>query len=153
MYAILTFANSESCIGWLQFWLWRPLEQYATQALNTAAHAHVMGLSSDFHDSKESADINQAVHQGHSVTELVELICFEILPILIDLVAVCFYLNFLFGPYMGLILAFTSTTFLYTTTKLVVLTRVRRRKFIKNYRKEWISAYTTLNNWRTATVS
>lgn len=150
IYATLTFLNSGSCIGWVQFWLWRPLEQYAYQELSTAAHQHVMSLSSDFHEKKDASDIHRAVNQGQSVTRLVEMVCFEILPMLVDLVAVCIYLNFLFGPYMGLILAVTSLTFLYTTTKLVSLATTKRRLYLKSFRKEWMSIYMSIDNWRTA---
>jgi len=109
-----------------------------------------MNLSSDFHDNKEASDIHRAVTQGQSITSLVELVCFEILPTLVDLVAVCIYLNYLFGPYMGLILAITSLLFLYVTTKLVSMSGSQRRLFLKSYRKEWSSVYTSIDNWRTA---
>ncbi|KFZ18554.1 hypothetical protein V501_01151 [Pseudogymnoascus sp. VKM F-4519 (FW-2642)] len=150
VYASLTFLNSGSCIGWVQFWLWRPLEQYAEQSLSTASHQHVMSLSSDFHEGKDSADIHRAVNQGQSVTKLVEMMIFEVMPMMIDLSAVCIYLNYLFGPYMGLILAVTSVVFVYCTTKLVSLATNKRRQYMKSYRKEWISVYTSIDNWRTA---
>lgn len=150
VYATLTFLNSGSCIGWVQFWLWRPLEQYAEQSLSTASHQHVMSLSSDFHESKDSADIHRAVNQGQSVTRLVEMMIFEVMPMMIDLSAVCIYLNYLFGPYMGLILAVTSLVFVYCTAKLVSLATNKRRLYMKSHRKEWISVYTSIDNWRTA---
>ncbi|KFY50627.1 hypothetical protein V495_00151 [Pseudogymnoascus sp. VKM F-4514 (FW-929)] len=150
VYASLTFLNSGSCIGWVQFWLWRPLEQYAEQSLSTASHQHVMSLSSDFHESKDSADIHRAVNQGQSVTKLVEMMIFEVMPMMIDLSAVCIYLNYLFGPYMGLILAVTSLVFVYCTAKLVSLATNKRRRYMKSFRKEWISVYTSIDNWRTA---
>ncbi|KFY12165.1 hypothetical protein V492_04048 [Pseudogymnoascus sp. VKM F-4246] len=150
VYASLTFLNSGSCIGWVQFWLWRPLEQYAEQSLSTASHQHVMSLSSDFHESKDSADIHRAVNQGQSVTKLVEMMIFEVMPMMIDLAAVCIYLNYLFGPYMGLILAVTSLVFIYCTAKLVSLATNKRRQYMKAFRKEWLSVYTSIDNWRTA---
>ncbi|OBT67108.1 hypothetical protein VE03_04531 [Pseudogymnoascus sp. 23342-1-I1] len=150
VYASLTFLNSGSCIGWVQFWLWRPLEQYAEQSLSTASHQHVMSLSSDFHESKDSADIHRAVNQGQSVTKLVEMMIFEVMPMMIDLSAVCIYLNYLFGPYMGLILAITSLVFMYCTAKLVSLATNKRRQYMKSFRKEWLSVYTSIDNWRTA---
>lgn len=109
-----------------------------------------MSLSSDFHESKDSADIHRAVNQGQSVTRLVEMMIFEVIPMMIDLAAVCIYLNCLFGPYMGLILAVTSLVFVYCTVKLVSLATNKRRQYMKSFRKEWLSVYTSIDNWRTA---
>lgn len=109
-----------------------------------------MSLSSDFHESKDSADIHRAVNQGQSVTKLVEMMIFEVMPMMIDLAAVCIYLNCLFGPYMGLILAVTSLVFVYSTVKLVSLATNKRRQYMKSFRKEWLSVYTSIDNWRTA---
>lgn len=140
-------------MGWIQFWLWQPLQQYSYDALNTAAHAHVMNLSSDFHENKEPSEIHQAVFQGRSVTGLVDTVCFQLIPMFIDLVLVFSYLYYLFGPYMALIPAFTTILYLYSTTKLVSLAAKRRRAYITDYRNEWMAAYSSLGNWRVASVS
>jgi ABC-type transport system involved in Fe-S cluster assembly fused permease/ATPase subunit len=139
-------------VGLIQFWLWQPLEQYSYNALNTAAHAHVMNLSSDFHEKKEPHEIHQAVHQGRSVTGLVDTVCFQLIPMFIDLVVVFVYLYYVFGPYMALIPAFTTITYIYCTTKLVSMAATRRREYITDYRKEWTDANSSLGNWRVASV-
>jgi ABC-type transport system involved in Fe-S cluster assembly fused permease/ATPase subunit len=153
VYAALTFANSGACIGWLQFWLWQPVEDYSYNALNTAAYSHVMNLSCDFHEAKEPSEIHQAVLQGRSITGLVDTICFQLIPMFIDLILVFAFLYYLFGPYMALNLAITTLFYLYTTTKLVKITQARRRDYILFWRKEWRSAHNSLDNWRVASVS
>jgi ABC-type transport system involved in Fe-S cluster assembly fused permease/ATPase subunit len=152
VYAALTFVNSGACIGWLQHWLWLPLQQYSYDALNTAAHSHVMNLSSDFHESKDASDIHQAVFQGRSITSLVDTICFSVLPMFLDLFLIGGYLFLLFGPYMTLDLLVTTLFYIYTTTKLVAMAQGRRRIYITHNIKEWTSAYSSIGNWRVSTV-
>lgn len=97
-YAVLRFVNGGACIGWLRKWLWLPLEQHSYRAFSTVAHSHIMNLSSDFHDSKVSSDLMHAAHGGRMVTELLESICFQIVPMFIDLTIAFGYLWFLLAP-------------------------------------------------------
>lgn len=153
VYSALTFANSSACFGWLQFWLWQPIEQYSYDALTSAVHGHVMSLSSEFHESRTASDIHQTINQGRAITDIVDTVCFKIGPTSVDLVLVFAYLYYLFGPYMALDLAATTFIYLYTTTKLVGLASSRRRIYHTHYRKEWSSLVSSINNWRVASVS
>lgn len=153
VYALLRFIISGGCIGWLKNWLWLPLEQYSYEALSTASHAHIMSLSSDFHDSKTSSDLTQAVNGGRSVTDLLETVCFRVLPMFIDLAVAFTYLWTTHGPYMGLLLASTVTSYLYTTTKLISLRADKRREYVTVNRKEWTVGQQSLDGWITASVS
>jgi ABC-type transport system involved in Fe-S cluster assembly fused permease/ATPase subunit len=137
----------------LQFWLWQPLEYYSYDALNSAAHRHVMELSSDFHDSKETSYVNGAVMQGGGIRSLIDKLIFTLIPMFIDLFLVFAYLYYLFGPYMALTLAATTFFYLYTTAKLSDMSATRRRAYIVYYHKEFYSSYSSVENWRTASVS
>ena len=152
IYAVLLFANGGACIGWLRKWLWMPVEQYSYDALSTASHAHLMSLSSDFHDSKTSSDLTQAVHGGRSVSDLLETVCFQVIPMFIDLSVAFAYLWTLFGPYMGFIMAVTVISYLYITTKLVAVRAEKRRDYVTVYRKEWTVGQQSLDGWSTASV-
>ncbi|RKF56427.1 Heavy metal tolerance protein [Erysiphe neolycopersici] len=68
IYIALRFANGSSGISLLQKWLWNPIEQYSYGALTTASHSHMMNLSSDFHDSKITSDLIQAIFGGRSIS-------------------------------------------------------------------------------------
>lgn len=152
IYAVLRFISGGACIGWLRKWLWMPLEQYSYDALSTASHAHLMSLSSDFHDSKTSSDLSQAVSGGRSVASLLETICFQVIPMFIDLAVAFGYLWSHFGPYMGLLMLFTVTSYLYITTKLVSMRAEKRRGYVTVYRKEWTIGQQSLDGWNTASV-
>lgn len=151
-YTVLLFISGGACIGWLRKWLWLPLEQYSYDALSTASHAHIMSLSSDFHDSKTSSDLSQAIAGGRSVSDLLDTVCFQVLPMFIDLSVAFAYLWSLFGPYMGFIMAATTIAYLYVTTKLVAKRAEMRREFITVYRKEWTIGQQSLDGWTTASV-
>lgn len=153
VYTAFRFMNSSSCIGWLQKWLWMPVEYYSYDALSTASHAHIMTLSSDFHDNKSSSDLIQAVSGGRSVADLLETVCFQVVPMFIDLAVAFGYLWSRFGPYMGLMMVTTASTYLYVTTKLVSMRAGKRRKYIAVMRKEWQVGYDSLDGWATASVS
>ncbi|KAG0649532.1 Adenosinetriphosphatase [Hyphodiscus hymeniophilus] len=151
-YAVLLFASSGACIGWLRKWLWMPLEQYSYDALSTASHAHILSLSSDFHDSKTSSDLTQAVSGGRSVADLLETVCFQVIPMFIDLAVAFTYLWSFFGPYMGFIMAVTAISYLYITTKLVAVRAEKRREYVTVYRREWTVGQQSLDGWGTASL-
>lgn len=111
-----------------------------------------MDLSSDFHDNKSSSDIIQAMRGGSSIADLLDLVCFQVLPMFIDLAIAVAYLWSIFGPYMGLMIAATAISYLYVTTKLVSLRAPKRRDFITVSRKEWTAGYSSLDGWITASV-
>ncbi|KAE9376692.1 hypothetical protein N431DRAFT_330918 [Stipitochalara longipes BDJ] len=152
VYTVLRFVSGGACIGWIRRWLWIPLEQYSYDALSTASHAHLMSLSSDFHDNKTSSDLSQAVHGGRSVADLLETVCFQVIPMFIDLAIAFAYLWSLFGAYMGLMMAATVISYLYITTKLYARRASKRRDYITIYRKEWTIGQQSLDGWSTASL-
>lgn len=152
LYAVFYFISSGACIGWLRKWLWMPVENYSYDALSTAAHSHLMNLSSDFHDNKTTSDLSQAISGGRSVSDLLDTVCFQVFPMFIDLSIAFGYLWSLFGPYMGLIMACTVISYLYLTTKLVAMRAEKRREYITIYRKEWTVGQQGLDGWNTASL-
>ncbi|RKF54300.1 Heavy metal tolerance protein [Golovinomyces cichoracearum] len=152
IYTFLRFASGGSGISWLRQWLWNPIEQYSYDALNTASHSHIMSLSSDFHDSKTSSDLSQAVLGGRSVTLLLETICFQIVPMSLDLAFAFGYLVSQFGSYMGLILVVTVGSYFYATTKLYAHRAKKRRDYITMFRKEVNIGQESLDGWTTASL-
>lgn len=151
LYAGLLFLSS-GCVGWLRYWLWLPIEQYGEESIVVAAHAHVMHLSSNYHDNKESYEINQAVQQGAHVTSVVDTICFDIFPMLVDLSLATAYLYYLFGPYLALVVAFTALIYIYTTTKLISLSNGKRRMLHALWRRQWYRGFYSVDHWTTASM-
>ncbi|PBP22523.1 hypothetical protein BUE80_DR006542, partial [Diplocarpon rosae] len=152
IYAFLRFISGGAGIGWFRTWLWMPLEQYSYDALSTASHAHLMSLSCDFHDNKISSDVAQAVHGGRSISDLLDLVCFQVVPMFIDLVVAFAYLWILFGAYVGLMMVLTAATYIYITTKLYSRRAQIRRDYIALYRKEYTIGQQSLDGWSNASL-
>ncbi|KIN01787.1 hypothetical protein OIDMADRAFT_196334 [Oidiodendron maius Zn] len=153
-YAVLLFVNGDAGIGWIRKWLWLPLEQRSYVALSTASQAHIMSLSSDFHesDNKNTSDLMQAATTGRSVIDLLETICFQVVPMFVDSVIAFGYLWFLFGPFMGLIVATTFFSYLYITAKFIAATAEQRRQYTAVHRKEYIVGHQSLESWNIASL-
>jgi ABC-type multidrug transport system fused ATPase/permease subunit len=151
-YAVLLFLNGGSCIGWLRLWLWRPIEQHSYNAFSTATHSHIMNLSADFHDSKVTTDLVLAASGGKTVTALLDTICFQVVPMSIDLAIAFGYLWSLFGPFMGLVLATTFFLYIYITIKLVSKRASQWRRYVFLHRKEYTTGHQSFEAWNTASV-
>ncbi|TDZ21857.1 Heavy metal tolerance protein [Colletotrichum orbiculare MAFF 240422] len=149
IYGLLRIAASDAGIEFLREWLYLPLEVYADGALSTAAYRHILNLSADFHDSKSTSDISLAMYGGSSISDLLESICFQALPMLIDLVVAVVYLSVILGPYEGLITLATSTLFLFIATKMIAVMKERRRAHVNAQYAEHYVRQTGISGWHT----
>lgn len=143
------YLGSSAGISAVKSFLWLPVEQFAYKGITTAAYNHIMGLSSDFHDSKQSGELYKAIEQGKSVNELLETAMFDILPMLVDLFVTFAYLNYLFGAYMALIVATTTILYLWISTYFTAMQSDSRRRLRDTSRKEYQILYDSMGNWRT----
>jgi len=55
-----------------------PLEQYACRKISTTSFRHIMMLSMDFHNNKNSGELIAAVAQGKNLYNLVELLVLRV---------------------------------------------------------------------------
>ncbi|KAL8778539.1 MAG: hypothetical protein Q9213_007368 [Squamulea squamosa] len=131
--------------------LWLPVEQYAETQISTAAYNHIMDLSSEFHDNKQSGEIYRTISQGDSITGLLDTVCWRVGPMLLDLVVGYGYLYYLFGPYMALLAAATTLAYLSSAIQLNSKQSRPRRKYLELARKEGQAMYDSVGSW--ATVS
>ncbi|KAK1959787.1 ABC transporter [Colletotrichum sublineola] len=149
IYGLLRIAASDAGIEFLREWLYLPLEVYADGALSTAAYRHILNLSADFHDSKSTSDISLAMYGGSSISDLLESICFQALPMLVDLIVAVVYLSVILGPYEGLITIATSTLFLFIATKMIGIMKERRRAHVNAQYAEHYVRQTGITGWHT----
>lgn len=133
VFAALKLAGSEAGISLLRNMLWLPVEYYAMESVSNAAYSHVMRLSSDFHDSQSSSDLILAISSGHHINNMLESICFQALPMVVDLVVAFIYLSVKFGAYEGFITIATGVAFIQTATYIVGMFKDRRNKMVKTY--------------------
>ncbi|KAL9610440.1 MAG: hypothetical protein Q9167_004865 [Letrouitia subvulpina] len=149
VYAVLTMVMSQGGISSISQLLWLPLERYSYKTLTTASYNHVMNLSCDFHDNKQSGELYKSIEQGTSINELLELILLHIGPMLIDLIVAFGYLHYLFGPYMTLLAAVTSVSLIWAILFLNNKQSYPRYRYMETARKESQYMYDSVGGWST----
>lgn len=152
IFAALRLASSESGIQFLRQMLWLPVEYYSQEKLSVAAYSHVMNLSSEFHDSKSSSDLILAISHGQSISNMMESICFQALPSLIDLVVAFVYLSAMFGAYEGFITIATGIAFIQAATHMIDKFKERRKKMVKTFFEEHYVRQSGIQGWHTVST-
>ncbi|KAK8082896.1 Heavy metal tolerance protein [Apiospora saccharicola] len=152
IFASLKLASSEAGISLLRNMLWLPVDYYAIEALSNAAYSHVMRLSSDFHDSQSSSDLILAISSGHHISNMLESICFQALPMVVDLVVAFIYLSVKFGAYEGFITIATGVAFTQAATYIVGMFKDRRNKMVKTYFEEHYVRQAGIQGWHTVSA-
>ena len=141
-----------SVVSQIKYMLWLPVEKYADGSLQKAAYNQVMGLSRDFHTEKRSGELYTSIRQGDSLTSMVEMILFKVMPMLVDLGVAFVYLCWIFGPYMALIVAATTMIFAWTSAYFIDRQTEPRRRQIGLRRKEFQQMYDTVAGYVQSTV-
>ncbi|KAH8676063.1 hypothetical protein BX600DRAFT_194705 [Xylariales sp. PMI_506] len=152
IFAALRLAASEAGIHLIRQMLWIPVEYYSQEAMTVAAYNHVMNLSSDFHDAKSSSDLLVAISHGTAVSRMLESICFEALPMMIDLIVAFVYLSILFGPYEGFITIATGMAFIQAATYLIARFKIQREKMVKTFFEEHYIRQAGIQGWHTVSA-
>ncbi|KAI0850574.1 hypothetical protein F5Y00DRAFT_33403 [Daldinia vernicosa] len=152
IFAGLRLLASEAGINFLRQMLWLPIEHYSGEALTTAAYSHIMNLSSEFHDSKSSSDLILAISNGTSISNMLDSICFQALPMLIDLVIAFTYLSTKFGPYEGFITIATGTAFIQAATRIISSFKEKRKMMVRTYFEEHYIRQAGIQGWQTVSA-
>ncbi|KAF2085032.1 ATP-binding cassette-type vacuolar membrane transporter-like protein Hmt1, partial [Saccharata proteae CBS 121410] len=143
------FLSSRAGIDGVQSLLTTHLEQFSYLQITKAAFRHVMGLSMDFHTEKNSGELLKAVEQGYSLTQLLDYVVFDTIPLLVDLIVAFFFLSNLFDVYLAFTVIVVAITFFWTTIKLTAYNRESRRLYVDKYLKENKIMYESVSNWQT----
>ncbi|KAF3924777.1 hypothetical protein ABW21_db0200577 [Orbilia brochopaga] len=129
-------------------YLWIPVEQYSYRMITTSAYNHILSLSYDFHCDKRSGELFASISNARSINLFIDMMLFSFVPMLVDLFIAFVYLYYLFGPYMALLVAFVTISFLWSTSKMATYNQSTRRDFIKASRKEGDTMWETVSNWQ-----
>ncbi|KAI1467611.1 uncharacterized protein F4812DRAFT_402403 [Daldinia caldariorum] len=152
IFAALRLLASEAGINLLRQMLWLPIEYYSEEALTAAAYSHIMNLSSEFHDSKSSSDLIVAISNGTSISNMLDSICFQALPMLIDLIIAFTYLSTKFGPYEGFITIATGTAFIQAATRIIASFKEKRKMMVRTYFEEHYIRQAGIQGWQTVSA-
>jgi ABC-type transport system involved in Fe-S cluster assembly fused permease/ATPase subunit len=149
LYILFRLLGSQAGISLLRSWLWLPVEKNAHVQLSVTGYNHVMNMSCDFHDSKASPRLWQTLHRGVLIVQLFELLSFELLPMVADLVLAISVFWWLFDSYMAFLVACVVLLFLWSTKKAIALKTTKRRAFIKAWEDEYRQLAESSQNWTT----
>lgn len=120
--------------------------------VSTLAMAKLMKLSSDFHSSKNTGESLKAIDQAGSLNSLVELLIFQIIPVVFDLIIAMVYVAHLLGAYLTLAIFGISATYISLGIVSSFWIRPKQRIYTEIGITERGLAYELVSNWITITL-
>lgn len=124
-------------------WCW------SSARISDLAFTHTMSLSMDFHANKDSGEVVRAMEQAQSLCDLLELVLFEIAPVIVDLLIALIYVSNLFSAYLSLILIMTAVAFIWLGFVLTEWQRPKRKLYNKTDRAKHKTMIESVSNWQT----
>ena len=129
--------------------LWIPVEQYSYRAISTAAFEHVHGLSAEFHTGKRTGELISALNKGSSINSFLEMVTFQVGPMVFDLVVAVVFLTIKFDAYLGLVVAIVTFLYIYVTIRLASWRVALRRNYVNADREMEAVKNDSLHSWDT----
>ncbi|KAK0895347.1 hypothetical protein LTR02_011838 [Friedmanniomyces endolithicus] len=126
-----------------------PVQQFSYKSIGSSAFGHIMTLSMDFHNEKNSGELIRAVEQGQHLQGLLEFFLFEVGPMFTDLIIGSVYVYTLFDVYMTLILMGVGLAYIYIGAKTTTWSVKARRNFNNAWRNEAKVQNEAIANWST----
>ncbi|GAB7339523.1 hypothetical protein MBLNU457_6137t1 [Dothideomycetes sp. NU457] len=149
LWFLFTWLNSEAGLSMISGLAETPAEQYARKKVGTTAFNHVMSLSMDFHNEKNSGELMAGISQGSRLYDMVGFLCFQMAPMMLDLAVAVVYVTYLFDSYMALIVLATFVAYTYVSAKVTKWGASKRRQNNTFYREESKVLNESLSNWLT----
>lgn len=141
--------GNQGVLGAARSVLWVPVEQYSYRAISTAAFEHVHGLSAEFHTGKRTGELISALNKGSSINSFLEMVTFNVGPMIFDLGVAIVYLTAKFDIYLGLVVAITTFLYIYVTIRLAAWRVALRRSYTNADREMEAVKNDSLHSWDT----
>jgi ABC-type transport system involved in Fe-S cluster assembly fused permease/ATPase subunit len=149
LWVLFSYINSYAGLGIIDGLANLVITNSAYRRITLLAYEHVLGLSMDFHTSKDSGEVLKAVEQASSLNSLIEMVLFDICPILLDLVVATYYVTSLFDAYMAFIILFMGAMYISVGWYFTGLSQPKRRDYVEKQRTESSTVNETVHNWQT----
>lgn len=147
LYVGLMVLQSSAGVHLLRDVLWQPIQEEATQKMKCAAYNKLMSLSCDFHDNKKSDVTFKTVERGSRITDLLETICFDFLPMAADLVISISVFWYLFDGYIAFVVGAVVVLYMWSTFKSLSQRSALWRQYVEVWEEEWYSMTETVKGW------
>ncbi|KAL5117322.1 hypothetical protein ACEQ8H_004767 [Pleosporales sp. CAS-2024a] len=149
LWMLYAYINSYAGLGILDGIASMVISNAAYRRITLLAYEHVLGLSMDFHTSKDSGEVLKAVEQASSLNSLIEMVLFDVCPIFLDLVVAMYYVTTLFDAYMAFIILFMGAAYISIGGYFTGLSQPKRRDYVEKQRTESSTVNETVHNWQT----
>jgi ABC-type transport system involved in Fe-S cluster assembly fused permease/ATPase subunit len=149
LWVLFSYINSYAGLGIIDGLANLVISNSAYKRITLLAYKHVLGLSMDFHTSKDSGEVLKAVEQASSLHSLIEIVLFDVAPIFLDLVVAMYYVTHLFDAYMAFIILFMSAAYITIGWYFTTLSQPKRRDYVEKQRAESSTVNETVHNWQT----
>jgi ABC-type transport system involved in Fe-S cluster assembly fused permease/ATPase subunit len=149
LWMLYRWVNSYSGFGIIDSFAETVISNLSFERITILAYKHLMSLSMDFHTSKDSGEVLKAVEQASSLNSLIEMVLFEVFPILIDLIIAMYYVTHLFDAYMAFIILFMGMAYVWLGFIFTTISQPKRRTYVEKQRVENTTVNETVHNWQT----
>ncbi|KAH4922016.1 hypothetical protein HBI79_182580 [Parastagonospora nodorum] len=149
LWVLYSYINSYAGLGIFDGIASMVITNSAYRRITLLAYEHVLGLSMDFHTSKDSGEVLKAVEQASSLNSLIEMVLFDVGPIFLDLVVAMYYVTSLFDAYMAFIILFMGAAYIAIGWYFTGLSQPKRRDYVEKQRTESSTVNETVHNWQT----
>lgn len=131
-------------------YLWLPLDKHSYSKISTAAFDKIMSLSSEFHNSRDSASLWESTSRGLSVRYALRSVLFQLIPTFADFAIAAAVLTSAFGVYMALIISVVVIGVFCSTSLILPKQHGKSRRMANGLDKEYRVFCESTSNWRTA---
>lgn len=107
--------GQQGVIGSIRALLWIPISQSTYKRLTSAAFAHVLMLSLDFHLNKRLGEVVSALSKGSALNTFLDGFAFQLFPMVADLWISAVYFLIFFDTFYSLVVICVTWTYLYVT--------------------------------------
>jgi ABC-type transport system involved in Fe-S cluster assembly fused permease/ATPase subunit len=149
IWVIFRLVSHQSTLHFFQSYCETKVDVWSSKNINEFVFSHVMNLSMDFHDSKDSGEVVRAVQQGSALSKLFRRILFEASPFIIDMTVALIYITHLFDIYCAAIVVVACLLYILITWKGTKWEADCRRDWAKSDRKLTKTQYESVTQWTT----
>ena len=116
--------------------MWIKVSQHTYRGLMHAAFEHVHSLSLDFHLGKRTGEVLSALNKGGAISNFLETLTFNVVPMLIDLTLAIYFFWSYYGSVFALLIGTNTFWYLYITVSMASSRGNDRREMTNADREE-----------------
>jgi len=130
-----------------------PIRQSSWRIVGPQAFRHVMDLSKDFHEERDTMALIDTIWRGDDLHDLLYFFCFDFLPMVFDGFAALYFISQTLGPCAIAFVTAVGVSNLCLSSRLIILTAGNQTRYNDQFTVHKTTSNNVLRNWRTVVVS